>query len=1646
MAKDRAARPPLVERDGWLSLQGLPGVARLVRGMLTTHTIELSVLTAQAEAQQSHTPANAGGRSQGHSLSGEHNGHIHDDAGAILGFKSLAAPHPAANDPLNCEAVAHNILFGEPPSSYRALVLTHPVADLANALYAYCELFLNRNPTDPPMLRTEDGQPPLPVRIASFCQAVLGFTSIMLCGSTLTALARLIRLLGTLDAQLAEQTKLAFSAAQEAAQRTVDTALPKMTEQPSSLSAKWALGSSNLPISLLFEEGFCEAFADQIGVFHRRFWRTWSPISDISLLFHVVPGNDAWKLNPLVFDSQAPHFLARQCTLHVLSSDIDDSTRARVLEKWVLVAARLRSQGDSVGWVAVLLVLFDAAVLRLTRTWALVDRMLLARVADGWGYEAFEVLKRAQIPFLEKKAFRTSAEDMGRSVAKSDCVPYFGDAIVHPSDTASKPTQKLARIEAIVAGWRAFTDAQPSDIQENTTTEDPTFQALFARWSQQHQAIDLSALSLAIQPKLLGYYLPNFYQQLLPLTSGAMIPVLFTISVPNFRLFPRSALMLASQPKPASKSRAPLRRSSSFPPAGPPQTTGVSELDTGAREQLEHTASAHVLGQVVRDLLNVGTETIDVRQGIVFKAFPDDERNDSRSSRTSSIIETLSKRRSMQGRHVVVKSASMIRLVDVLVLGASVFSNGTGDLILDAEIHIETLLASFRSFCSPAEMLDMLLVRVRCARGAARTLGQQLQRHGSYGGGQQVWQVSEMEDRTDSTAVRILSMIVLMLKKWITDYFFDFLDDKYVLNAGSTLLLAIRHEATIGNYPEHVVQQCRQVAGAFSRRQFSISAPESRQPACLDLVSDVNRKAKYRQMQHVVPELPVVNLEPDGGLAHIHGMVDELDTLVADAFCKISLVDWMKTFEVLELQAASRVGLFSYSTPAAHSEGDVVVQNVFSWLSTLRAPHSKTRVLHCLPVSVVALIRLHSGLVAYFGAQLADPSLAHPHERRDRMVFVLKMLGVLRSRMQFFNLASDFDHQSQHIPSFLERALAASILLPESRAYAASWLAAGAEVARLYPSDPKINMNATGVNGDVPCARNIYIPVPPVRRGKPVTVCVGWIVEQLLEIVCCVPNTSVEHPDLINFDKRRYAYNLIKNMSCEFKAQDSHGYPSSTPTELIDKYSFLFGDAARAATVPNPLIDRRSHKESLAKEGRGRQRVFIDVVAQELDKQKSEARMFDKIDRLTTAPNPASQQSFYGLPVSQSSTSLYSKRISRLIPSTSTVDVASILEASYGHTNSSMSTGSGHSSGAAQASPSKRSTPHSKRSRFGGLFRAVRPLSVLGSSGTSSTAASSSHFAPSSPSQSTSQNGSLYNHSLGSSSSLQSNAIDDTQSDWVPDEKLDLAVIPPTTDHNVDDWLPLVKIELETLTNVQLVSPFVLSFTHRSTLKPETLLLRAHTAEDASDWVEAISSALQKRLMQSTRVFGVPLSIVCDREGRLVPAFLESMLKQIEERGLEEVGIYRISGSIAAVNSMKQWFDQGNPACRKDDPRWSDINAIAGCIKLYLRELPKPLMTDELLPEFMRVIGPNGVDVSLLRSVLKKLPGPNYHVLERISQHLKMIVDHSAMNKMNVQNIAIVFSVNFLPPVAMSQMGGMQQLVSALVLQQSDVFADEKSI
>ncbi|XP_072254146.1 active breakpoint cluster region-related protein-like, partial [Pyxicephalus adspersus] len=84
---------------------------------------------------------------------------------------------------------------------------------------------------------------------------------------------------------------------------------------------------------------------------------------------------------------------------------------------------------------------------------------------------------------------------------------------------------------------------------------------------------------------------------------------------------------------------------------------------------------------------------------------------------------------------------------------------------------------------------------------------------------------------------------------------------------------------------------------------------------------------------------------------------------------------------------------------------------------------------------------------------------------------------------------------------------------------------------------------------------------------------------------------------------------------------------------------------------------------------------------------------------------------------------------------------------------------------------------------------------------------------------------------------------------------------------------------------------------------------------------------------KQTGVFGVKISVVTKRERSKVPYIVRQCIEEVEKRGIEEVGIYRISGVATDIQALKAAFDANN----KDILMMlsdMDINAIAGTLKL----------------------------------------------------------------------------------------------------------------
>jgi len=140
----------------------------------------------------------------------------------------------------------------------------------------------------------------------------------------------------------------------------------------------------------------------------------------------------------------------------------------------------------------------------------------------------------------------------------------------------------------------------------------------------------------------------------------------------------------------------------------------------------------------------------------------------------------------------------------------------------------------------------------------------------------------------------------------------------------------------------------------------------------------------------------------------------------------------------------------------------------------------------------------------------------------------------------------------------------------------------------------------------------------------------------------------------------------------------------------------------------------------------------------------------------------------------------------------------------------------------------------------------------------------------------------------------------------------------------------------------------------------------------------------------------------------LVPLVVELCAGVVEEKGLENQGIYRVSGNSGSINMMIDELNKDPVNLSPDNDKWQDVNVVSGLLKLFFRKLPDPLMTDDL---YTKVIKANQTENSerrmlKLKKLLHDLPEVNFETFRFLARHLSRIASREEVNKMDARNLA----------------------------------------
>ncbi|CAL1674624.1 unnamed protein product [Lasius platythorax] len=139
----------------------------------------------------------------------------------------------------------------------------------------------------------------------------------------------------------------------------------------------------------------------------------------------------------------------------------------------------------------------------------------------------------------------------------------------------------------------------------------------------------------------------------------------------------------------------------------------------------------------------------------------------------------------------------------------------------------------------------------------------------------------------------------------------------------------------------------------------------------------------------------------------------------------------------------------------------------------------------------------------------------------------------------------------------------------------------------------------------------------------------------------------------------------------------------------------------------------------------------------------------------------------------------------------------------------------------------------------------------------------------------------------------------------------------------------------------------------------------------------------------------------------MVPSIVVHCINEVELRGMNEQGLYRVNGAAADAKCLKDKFLKGKGAPNLSNV---DIATICSTLKDFLRSLREPLITVGLMGDFIRattLADKQDGDAALYQAI-SELPQPNRDTLAFLMLHLQR-VSSSPECKMPISNLAKVF-------------------------------------
>ncbi|CAJ0582914.1 unnamed protein product, partial [Mesorhabditis spiculigera] len=187
-------------------------------------------------------------------------------------------------------------------------------------------------------------------------------------------------------------------------------------------------------------------------------------------------------------------------------------------------------------------------------------------------------------------------------------------------------------------------------------------------------------------------------------------------------------------------------------------------------------------------------------------------------------------------------------------------------------------------------------------------------------------------------------------------------------------------------------------------------------------------------------------------------------------------------------------------------------------------------------------------------------------------------------------------------------------------------------------------------------------------------------------------------------------------------------------------------------------------------------------------------------------------------------------------------------------------------------------------------------------------------------------------------------------------------------------------------------------------------------------------------------VFGVDLEDHLKRTNRDIALVIEECCAMIRHNPEKEKGMFRVNGNVNRIKRMKAAFDASQYHTNWEEYS-RDQHAVCSVLKCYLRELPEPLLTRDLVNAWTNAASLHGsARVNALQKVIHGMPAANRNNLTYLMNFLSEMLTYEDVTMMNSGNMAIVFAPNLFVGTSIENDVASRQIVEALLENAGQLF------